>query len=124
MQQLFIVGIGGFLGAICRYALGRFIHIFYSHSFPLSTLLVNLMGSLAVGFLFESLKSHPLLPFFTLFLAIGFMGSFTTFSAFSYETIQLIRHREISLACLNIFLNFLLSFLGVILGIYFGEKIS
>lgn len=88
MYKLFIfVAIGGFFGAICRYALIEKIKKHHSFSLPLHTLFVNLNGSFLLGFLWGlSIKSE-----YYLMLGVGFMGAYTTFSTFIIESVQLFK---------------------------------
>lgn len=102
MTAFLCVGFGGFLGAALRYAvmLGVGALMWRGHW---ATLTVNAVGSLLIGFLapyFES-PSHPA----RLFLVVGVLGGFTTFSSFSLDTLTLLNGKETGLALLNIFLN-------------------
>lgn len=85
------VALGGALGAVSRYLLGSWVQSMSGGSFPWGTWTVNVLGSLLLGFamvwLTETLASAEL----RLFVAMGFLGSFTTFSTFSFETVELIR---------------------------------
>jgi fluoride exporter len=91
MTTLVAVASGGALGAVSRYVLGGWIQGMSDGSFPWGTWTVNVLGSLLLGFamvwLTEALASSEL----RLFVAMGFLGSFTTFSTFSFETVELIR---------------------------------
>jgi fluoride exporter len=83
--KLISVMLGGFFGAISRYAIGEWIHT--DNGFPLGTLLINLIGCFFLGWFltFFTIKKN-IKPEFTLFIGTGFIGSFTTFSTFSLET--------------------------------------
>lgn len=86
-----VVALGGALGAVSRYLLGSWIQAMSGGSFPWGTWTVNVLGSLLLGFamvwLAETLASAEV----RLFVAMGFLGSFTTFSTFSFETVELVR---------------------------------
>ncbi len=86
-----VVALGGALGAVSRYLLGSWIQAMSDGSFPWGTWTVDVLGSLLLGFamvwLTETLASAEL----RLFVAMGFLGSFTTFSTFSFETVELVR---------------------------------
>lgn len=84
-----LVGIGGGLGAVGRYALGHALSP-VSASFPFATLLINFIGAVVIGLITElSQRLIPLPPSLFLFLTTGICGGFTTFSTFSLETIHL-----------------------------------
>lgn len=121
MNKIILVGIGGFLGSISRFGISYLIQRYVVHPFPLATLLVNALGSVSIGLLFEFFKNHHLLPTITLFCAIGFLGSFTTFSTFSFETVELFRRNELYLASLNVMGNLVLCLSGVVLGSWMGS---
>jgi CrcB protein len=85
------IGCGGFLGANARYSVGLWAAATWGAAFPWGTLLINLVGSFVLG-LFLALVTERFSgrPTTRLFLATGFLGAFTTFSTFSYETVQLL----------------------------------
>jgi fluoride exporter len=91
--KVLLVGLGGFLGSVLRYGVGGLIERLKSGwTFPLETLLINVAGCLVIGFLAGLGESRGVLSGSTrAFLFIGLLGGFTTFSAFGYETFQLIR---------------------------------
>ena len=96
-----IVGIAGILGALSRYYLGLTIHEFWHHTFPLATLLINLVGCFLLAWLTTYIAKLNILPSDVITgIGTGFIGSFTTFSTFSVETIQLINHSEWGIAFL------------------------
>ena len=89
MNVLFVM-IGGFFGAISRFALGEWIHT--SNGFPLGTLFINLIGCFFLGwFLTFVSQKKKIRPELTLLIGTGFVGSFTTFSTFSVETLTLLQ---------------------------------
>ena len=86
MRQILLVGLGGGVGAVCRYVLSL---LPVNEKFPCSTLLVNLAGAVLIGFLAGCAGRIPrLAPELRLLLQTGFCGGFTTFSTFSLETIS------------------------------------
>ncbi|HPO62199.1 MAG TPA: fluoride efflux transporter CrcB [Candidatus Kapabacteria bacterium] len=104
-KQVLIVGIAGLIGTVSRFLSNHIIHKYFITSFPIGSLLVNLVGCFLIGFflgLFEkgSLVSADL----KLFLTVGFCGGFTTFSTFSNDSINLYNNSD--------FLN-LMMYLGV-----------
>jgi CrcB protein len=100
MKQMLIVGLGGFIGSISRYKLGGVIlHHAASWRFPLSTFAVNVIGCFLIGALAALAEQRDLFsPDTRLFLLTGLLGGFTTFSAFGYEGVFLIRRGEIGIA--------------------------
>lgn len=104
VRDLLYIGVGGFFGAILRFGLSGAVHATLgSFQFPSGTLAVNLVGSFtvtALGFMAESLGVFG--PGARSFLLIGLLGSFTTFSTFSLETLTLVYDGEIGLAAANV----------------------
>ena len=100
MKQMLIVGLGGFIGSIGRYKLGGVVlHHFASWRFPLSTFLVNVLGCFAIGALAALAEHRDLFsPDTRLFLLTGLLGGFTTFSAFGYEGVSLLRRGDVGIA--------------------------
>ncbi|MDD4385647.1 MAG: fluoride efflux transporter CrcB, partial [Bacteroidales bacterium] len=82
---------GSFIGAVLRYLLTQFIQSKLLSTFPFGTLTVNIVGCLLIGLVFGVSAKVNLSQEWRLFLATGLLGGFTTFSAFSYETINLLR---------------------------------
>ena len=125
-QHLSLVLIGGGLGSICRYVITTLIGSIGGTAFPFGTLCVNLLGSFLMGFLmFFFLDEHFTLPeALRLFLAVGFLGGFTTFSSFGRENILLLRGSSFFYAFANISGNLLLGLLAVWLGIQAAGKLA
>ena len=104
MAKIFLAGIGGFIGSVLRYSVSGFVQdMSRSIDFPYGTLAVNLIGCFAIGFLSHLAETRG---FFTAetrtLIFIGVLGGFTTFSAFSNETINLWREGESLLATINV----------------------
>ncbi len=121
--QIILVGIGGFIGAVFRFLLSGFVHRLVPLSeFPFGTLAVNVVGCLLIGLLNGLAETRQVIgPELRLFLMIGMLGGFTTFSAFGYETLELIRDAEIARAMGNVFLQVLLGLVAVWLGDMLGR---
>ena len=104
MGKMFLAGIGGFVGSILRYSVSGFIQdLSRSIDFPYGTLAVNFIGCLAIGFLSQLAESRGYFTAETRTLVfIGVLGGFTTFSAFSNETMNLWREGENFLAIMNV----------------------
>ncbi|HHI97828.1 MAG TPA: fluoride efflux transporter CrcB [Thermodesulfatator atlanticus] len=121
MLKLMLVGLGGFCGAVARYLVSGLL-LKVSTLFPLGTLVVNVSGSFLLGFLMAlATETLAISPNERLFLAIGFLGSFTTFSTFIYETNSLLEEGEFFLAGVNLFLSLLFGLLGLRLGIWLAR---
>lgn len=114
---MLIIGAGGFLGAVTRYGVGLWIGQRWGRSFPLGTFFINITGSLLIGLLMPLLTERFLAnPQWRLFLAVGFLGAYTTFSTFEYETGTLIRDGEWLIAGLNVFLSVIIGFVALKIG--------
>ena len=117
MQNIIYIALGGSIGAVSRYLISNYLNdLFHLSDIPIGTLVVNVVGSFLIGSLF-ALFNHYFVPTeIKLFLAIGVLGAFTTFSSFSFETISLFKQNGISYALLNITLNNILCLLMVLAG--------
>lgn len=94
-KLLLIIGLGGFAGTMARYLSQQLVYRYYPVTFPYGTLAVNLLGCFLIGIFFAlSEKGSVLTPEWRMFLTTGFCGGFTTFSTFSYESVQLINDRQ------------------------------
>jgi fluoride exporter len=117
MQNILIIGLGGFLGAVVRYAIGLWIGQRWGRSFPLGTFLINVSGSFLIGFLMSLFTERLMLnPQWRMFLVIGFLGAYTTFSTFEYETGALLKDGEWMIASLNVMLSVFVGFAALKLG--------
>ncbi len=90
MKFILFIALGGAGGAVSRYLLGYWIHTLWEGRLPLGTLLVNMLGSFAIGVVFVLIERQILHPDWRGVLMVGFLGAFTTFSTFSLETVNLI----------------------------------
>jgi CrcB protein len=118
MIKVLFVGLGGFCGSILRYAATGLTHkIFPSVLFPLGTFAVNFTGCLLIGFILTIMQTRQAItPELRLFLLIGMLGSFTTFSTFGGETFTLASQGQILYALLNIMLHLLIALPAVWIG--------
>ena len=101
-MNLLLVGLGGGIGAESRYLLGGWLHGQLGDGFPWGTFAVNALGSLMIGLVFGLAQRGSLPPAATLFLAVGVLSGFTTFSAFSYETMRLLANGNVGASFLNV----------------------
>ena len=118
LGQAILVGLGGFLGSIARFLLSGVVdkNILWG-AFPYGTLTVNAFGCFAVGILGGLIESRDLLsPEQRIFLLIGLLGGFTTFSAFAYQTLNLFNASDLIRAGLNVTLHVLICLLFVWVG--------
>jgi len=117
MVKLLIVGAGGFLGAIARYLISSVVQRLHGGAFPLGTLVVNTLGCLVIGWAVTMVEHLPsVTPHTRIFLTIGVLGAFTTFSTFSHETVELFCCGRSRLALANATGNVLLGAAAVMLG--------
>jgi CrcB protein len=119
-QKIWWVGLGGFLGANARYWLGGWVQERWGSAFPWSTFLINMTGSFILG-LFVTLISERYAvrhaPTLRLAIAIGFVGAYTTFSTFEFETLMLVETSAWLRAFANAFGSLLAGFFSVWLGV-------
>lgn len=109
MLQVLAIGFGGFLGTIARFGLSGLVHKLFGSSFPCGTLAVNLLGCLGIGIVMYLIEDRSMLgPTARLFLSIGVLGGFTTFSSFGYETVELLREGDYGSAAINVSANVIL----------------
>lgn len=94
--MLFLVGIGGMLGALSRFLLSTWITSKASSRFPFATWIINISGSFCLGILAAYHLKNTIPEWTWLLLGTGFLGAFTTFSTFAYETILLLKKRTCS----------------------------
>lgn len=112
-MNLLLVGLGGALGSILRYGVGLALH---STTFPYATLIVNVVGCFCIGLVLPSLdRIATLAPEIRLLVVVGFLGGFTTFSAFGNESVALVRSGA-SIALVNVAANVVLGLAAVVAG--------
>lgn len=118
MHPIVLVGIGGFIGAVLRYIMSGFVqNLTQSVTFPHGTLAVNLTGCFLMGMFSHLVESQAgMTAEMRLFLMVGLLGSFTTYSTFSHETLNLLQDHGLSLALINMGTHIILGLSAVLLG--------
>jgi CrcB protein len=122
--KLLLIGIGGGFGSILRYMLGRWIQALAGPDFPLSTLVINVSGCFAIGFLSIMLGPPRLVrEEYRLAILVGILGGYTTFSTFGYETFMLLGSRQFAWAWANVLLSVGVGLPAVWIGYRLAERI-
>jgi CrcB protein len=121
LLQVIIAGLGGFIGSASRFWISSVTYRILGQDFPYGTLLVNVVGAFLIGFLMAVFEERFLVsPNLRIFLTIGVLGGFTTFSTFSYETVSLLREGSYLTGTANI----LYSLLNCLGATWFGGVIG
>jgi CrcB protein len=123
LERTLVVGAGGFLGAAARYLVGGLVHRWLPATFPYGTFLINVTGCFAIGVLAALAEEGSVPPAARLFLMIGVLGGYTTFSSFGYETFSLIREGSGPAACVNVVGQVVLGMLAVWGGAVVGRSL-
>jgi CrcB protein len=124
MTKALLIFLGAGLGGVLRYAIGGWVQALTGASFPNGTLVVNVIGCLAVGFLGAAFAGPVLIrEEYRIAVLVGLLGGFTTFSSFGRETFALAADREMLLAGLNLLLTNGLGLIAVWLGTRLAERI-
>ncbi|HEX9407286.1 MAG TPA: fluoride efflux transporter CrcB [Thermoanaerobaculia bacterium] len=123
MARFLVVAAGGAAGAVARYGVTLFVATFWKRDFPLATLLINVSGSLILGF-FAALAAEraAIDPLWRLLIATGFVGAYTTFSTFEYETERLAESGALAWGIVNILTSVLAGFVAVRLGVILARR--
>ncbi len=124
LRDFVIVFLGGGLGSITRFGLGKWVNTFHSHHFPFGTLAVNVVACFTLGFAIGLADHRQLIsPNSRLFWTVGFCGGFSTFSTFSNETWTLIQNGFHFSSVIYIISSLVFCLIAVIGGIYLGSRI-
>ena len=117
LENILLVSLGAIFGALARYFVPHFSsELSHHHGFPYGTLIVNIVGSVIVGYVLTWTANHDH-DHWRLLMATGFCGAFTTFSAFAYESMSYWHEGRLSLLALNVIGNNLLCLIAVLVGI-------
>ena len=123
--QLLWICIGGALGTGCRYLVGLWAAQALGTGFPYGTLIVNVVGSFLISIvMYLSIDAGALSLPVRMFLTTGFMGGFTTYSSFNYETFKLIQSGAYTLAAGNVLATLLACATAGLLGLFVGARIA
>lgn len=124
MTQALAIAAGGAIGALMRFWMSTWVYARLGSDFPYGTMVVNVLGSLVMGVLYVLLVERmDLDPVWRAALMVGVLGAFTTFSAFSIETLNLIESREHIRAILNIILSVVLCIVAAWAGVIAGRTL-
>jgi CrcB protein len=124
MMNILFIGIGGFLGAISRYGVALWIGQRWGRSFPLGTFMINISGSFLIGLLMSLFTERFMVnPQWRLLFVVGFLGAYTTFSTFEYETGTLLKDGEWMIAMLNVLLSVIVGFVALKVGEMIAKSI-
>ena len=124
MQQLLAIAGGGAIGAVLRFGIASNIYRWLGRDFPFGILVVNVVGSLLIGFLFALIVERGILSIeWRAALMVGFLGAFTTFSTFSMETVLLLEAGEPVKAGLNVLLSVVFCLGATWLGLVIGRQL-
>jgi len=124
-MQVFYIGFFGGLGCVMRYLASGWVYQLCGRNLPYGTLAVNIGGSFLLGLLMTfGLRSALLAPDIRIGLTVGFMGGFTTFSTFSYETLRLLEDGSFWQAGINICLNVTFCLLFALIGVLVARQLT
>ncbi len=123
-MNVLLVAAGGAIGASLRYLAGVWLASRLGADFPWGTFFVNVTGSFLIGVVLVLVEGGSLPAGARLFLAVGVMGGYTTFSSYSYETLGLLMDGELAKAFVYVFGQLLIGFVGVYLGVVVGRLLG
>jgi CrcB protein len=124
MEKFLFISAGAILGANARYWLGDWAAQKWGSSFPIGTMIINLTGSLLLGFFITLATERFMLdPRWRLLVAVGFLGAYTTFSTFTYESFNLIFKGQWLPGLVNLFGSTILGIIAVGIGVYLGKSL-
>lgn len=121
--EVMAVAVEGALGALSRFATVTCIHHHWASPFPVATFLVNVVGSLALGFVLTDFPTKSTGSVWLALIATGFLGSFTTFSTFSWETVAMIRSGSVHLAMCYAVQNWVIALISVFARVWNGANV-
>jgi CrcB protein len=125
MKELIYVFIGGGLGSLVRFLLGKWLNAFHNSTFPFGTFTINIIACFVLGFIIGLADHKQLLsPATRLFWAVGFCGGFSTFSAFTSESLSLIQQGQNSTMLLYVLFSVIVCLTATFGGLFIAERIQ
>ena len=121
MLKYLVIGVGGFLGAVARYAVATYIGSRYGIRFPYGTFVINMSGCFLIGLIVTLLARTTASLYWRYLIPIGFIGAYTTFSTFEYETLRAVQDGQVTTGLLNVALSVILGFVAVWAGAALGR---
>lgn len=116
-----MIGVGGFAGAVARYAIGNYVGSRFGFRFPYGTFIVNISGCFLIGVSMGLFARTTLGVYWRYLVPIGFIGAYTTFSTFEYETLRAMQDGQVATGLLNVGLSVVTGFAAVWLGDVVGK---
>ncbi len=124
MVNVLAVALGGAIGASLRYAIAQLIGPRLRADFPLATLSVNVVGAFLLGIVMAlAVERGEIGHWWRLFLSVGLLGGFTTFSTFAFETVELVHEGAYAVALLNAAGSVIAGLLAAVAGLYLGRML-
>jgi fluoride exporter len=125
MTKYLMVALGGAVGSVLRFWAGSYVSSRMGSRFPYGTFIINITASFVIGLVMTVLaeKAHWS-PNWRYLVAIGFLGGYSTFSAFEYETFRVFQDGEFLIASMNVALSVVVGFVSVWLGVVAGRMVS
>jgi CrcB protein len=124
LLKYLVVGLGGFVGANTRYIVGSWVARRWGTAFPYGTLLINVTGSFILGLFAALALRYAWNDNWRLLIAIGFVGAYTTFSTFEYETLQLVADGAWQRAATNVAVSVACGFAAAYLGVVVARALT
>jgi CrcB protein len=121
-SKLALIAVAGTVGTLSRYWLSGLIHRMFGSDFAYGTLAVNVIGCLLFGLVWALAEERMAIPVVArTVILVGFMGAFTTFSTFAFETMNYVKDNQLMLAFLNVAANCILGFAAIVSGVWIAR---